>query len=568
MKENDGDEIAERVEVLKKVQANGGMVPLEFTEEQKQLVAQMRHEGALPAGTFKHFRSGHDPEGTARGVVEADGLDESNPDYYASLADAIEDHQAAGRPVSWHDWYEEQYDELPPPEEMKEVLDKMNPDEARVVAALFGMTETGERSPRGPQPATEVAEELGISTEEVDRLGKRGLISMNPKGAAHLDISDSDESTYGLRSSEERLAERLFHYDIRDVTIGSDPAVMETPMDVDDWVGAIVEWQAMLVRQLRSQEGKKHLETYMNIEEAVPQLAEYKTQQAIGPRGLPRNIEKRFPRLALQSAKGELHGTTKRMVEAAEARVGDYDYAWLQTQELPAESGLVVIPEGAWELDYFNAAADDGYRGAGSVAALSWTSVAGGVMVCFWDEIEHATTFSVDIHHIWFCDMNVGGGGNGPLLHPQATDYTDRFKELEWNSMKEEWEAMTDKLTESWLMIAKGSELIRMLGEEISFAQQRRPHFADRNTKRKAKRVLEEIPDILVYDLRRYATNRIGPHDGESIPREYSHSFDVRGHPRILGRGTADERVVWVRPHRKAKDKPYIKKDRIGVLRR
>jgi hypothetical protein len=306
----------------------------------------------------------------------------------------------------------------------------------------------------------------------------------------------------------------------------------------------------------------------MRIQEPVEALKEIKTASNIGPRGLPRNIEKRFQRLALQSAKGELHGTTKRMVEAAEARVGDYDYAWLQTQELPAESGLVVIPEGAWELDYFNAATDDGYRGAGSVAALSWTCVAGGVMICFWDEVEHGTTFSVDIHHIWFCDVSVGGHGSGPLLHPMASDYGDKFKELKLESVEEEWDAAKEALTESWLMIAKGSELIRMLGEEITFAQRRHPHFQNKATKRKAKRVLEEIPDILIYDLRRYTSNPTGPHDGEGIPREYTHSFDVRGHPRTLGRGTSDERIIWIPSYRKAKDKPYIKKDRIGVLRR
>jgi hypothetical protein len=576
MKEEKPKHVQDRLDLLKKATANGGMVPLDLTEEEKQLAEEMREEGLFSAstgiGNSYNFRPLRGDRNQLAGRSEPEIPKSPSPDDYDSLVDIIEEAQAAGRPVAWHDWYEDKHDELPLPEEMKQILDTMNPDEAKVVAALFGVAETGERSPRGAQPPAEVAEELGISIEEVDRLGKSGLISMNPKGAAQIGAwpnrSDYDKSTYGLRSFKEGLAERLFHYDIRDVTIGSDPATMKTPMEVDDWVGAIVEWQAMLVRHLRSQEGRTHLETFMRIQEPVEALKEIKTASNIGPRGLPRNIEKRFQRLALQSAKGELHGTTKRMVEAAEARVGDYDYAWLQTQELPAESGLVVIPEGAWELDYFNAETDDGYRGAGSVAALSWTCVAGGVMVCFWDEVEHGTTFSVDIHHTWFCDVSVGGHSSGPLLHPMASDYGDKFKELKLESVEEEWDAAKEALTESWLMIAKGSELIRMLGEEITFAQRRRPHFQDKATKRKAKRVLEEIPDILIYDLRRYTSNPTGPHDGEGIPREYTHSFDVRGHPRTLDRGTADERIIWIPSYRKAKDKPYIKKDRIGVLRR
>ncbi len=502
-----------------------------------------------------------------------------------AMGGVLEDYAGYAKPFN---------EELPAMEaHVKELYQRLDSEELEIMSRIMGFDKEGNRQPSSTmQQPEEIAEELGMTQAEVMTIATRAVQRFNPSGTAEewLDrvlsikeevleerarrtdetiVEQIKEGRYGLNQLGTSLNRRFF-YEPGHTLIGADPATMKTPMEVDDWVGAIVHWQATMIKQARSTEGQQHLKDFMNIEEPVAHLAEYKAQEAIAPRGVPESISRRFPRLALNSLKGELHATTKRMVEAAEARVGDYDYAWLQPEELPAESGLVIIPEGVWELDWEGelTSGESTYSGAGQIAALSWTCVAGGVLVCFWDEIEYTERRAADIHHVWFCDMNVGGYGNGPLLNPHADDYQEKFDELGMGDFKDEWETMLDRLTESWMMIAKGSEMIRMLGEELLFAQQRRPQFADKNTKRQTKKVLEEIPDILIYDLRRYSVNPTGPNDGESIPREYSHSFDVRGHPRVLDRGTPEERTIWVRPHRKAVDKPYIKKDRIGVLRR
>ena len=152
------------------------------------------------------------------------------------------------------------------------------------------------------------------------------------------------------------------------------------------------------------------------------------------------------------------------------------------------------------------------------------------------------------------------------VRHPRLA--VETFRELGILGPDEDWNDKTEDMFEMWSSMAKAAELIRMLGEEIGFTQKARPVFKDKNTKRQVKKTLEEIPDIIVYDLRRFAVNAQGKKEWDGTHREFSHSFDVRGHPRVLDRGTPEERTIWVRPHRKAVDKPYIKKDRIGVLRR
>ncbi len=560
------DDIASRVDLLKRAQANGGILPLDLTDDELKLAKQMKEEGLFDAPdggrrntpTFKEFRE--------------ISLEQTKQMSTAGILEGFAGYE-----------YREGEDDGDLEVHVKKIYEALNDEELEIFSRLMGFSKQGEKqSSSTMQKPEQIAEELGMTRAEVMAIADNALAKVKDEKSSHtlnsaeewLNASDrltenSLELVYKEEINEEHDEWRTAFWDDGLETssqmdeakellqmMGQDPSTFGNPMELDDWVSAIVFWQSKIVRANRSSSGKEQLRKWLsNLRVAHSNM-----------RSLPKYVEKRFTKLTLDSLRGELHGTTKNMVMAAEARVAEYDYVWLQKEELPSESGMVIIPEGAWPINYTHDETGDVFEGR--MVAVSWTHSAGNTVLWFWDTIEAAdgNRMVETLQHVWSCNPANGTSLGGMVRHPRLA--VETFRELGILGPDEDWNDQTEQMFEMWSNMAKAAELIRMLGEEIGFTQKARPVFTDKNTKRQVKKTLEEIPDIIVYDLRRFAVNAQGKKEWDGTHREFSHSFDVRGHPRVLKRGTPEEKTVWVRPHRKAVDKPYIKKDRIGVLRR
>ena len=584
-----GEGVEERVALLKKAQANGGILPLALTADELKLAKQMKEEGLFDSGAA----SNSEPQ-KIQPIVRLDksrqqlenesvptfeefrevGLEKTKQMSIAGLLEGFAGYE-----------YQEGKQEGNLENHIKEMYKALNDEELEIFSRLMGFSKEGEKqSSSTMQEPEQIAEELGMTQAEVMAITDNGLLKMKGgslDGALTLESGEqwlraadrltenSIEQVYKSEINEDHDEWRTAFWDDELGTaseideakellqmMGQDPSTFGNPMELDDWVSAIVFWQSKIVRANRSSSGKEQLRKWLsNLRVAHSNM-----------RSLPKYVEKRFTKLTLDSLRGELHGTTKNMVMAAEARVAEYDYLWLQKEELPSESGMVIIPEGSWPINYTHDETGDVFEGR--MVAVSWTHSAGNTVLWFWDTIEAAdgNRMIETLQHVWSCNPANGTKLGGMVRHPRLA--VETFRELGILGPDEDWNDQTEEMFEMWSNMAKAAELIRMLGEEIGFTQKARPVFTDKNTKRQVKKTLEEIPDIIVYDLRRFAVNAQGKKEWDGTHREFSHSFDVRGHPRVLKRGTPEEKTIWVRPHRKAVDKPYIKKDRIGVLRR
>jgi hypothetical protein len=106
--------------------------------------------------------------------------------------------------------------------------------------------------------------------------------------------------------------------------------------------------------------------------------------------------------------------------------------------------------------------------------------------------------------------------------------------------------------------------LWRTMAEEVMA-----PVTIPRPDRRRAARMLSQIPEVVVADLRRVKHPVTQERLGDGAEVMWSHRWKVRGHQRTLHRGTDRERTVWVREYVKGPESaPLIEKDTVFRLRR
>jgi hypothetical protein len=106
--------------------------------------------------------------------------------------------------------------------------------------------------------------------------------------------------------------------------------------------------------------------------------------------------------------------------------------------------------------------------------------------------------------------------------------------------------------------------LWRTMAEEVMA-----PVTIPRPDRRRAARMLSQIPEVVVADLRRVKHPVTHERLADGAEVMWSHRWKVRGHQRVLHRGTDRERTVWVREYVKGPESaPLIEKDTVWRLRR
>jgi hypothetical protein len=106
--------------------------------------------------------------------------------------------------------------------------------------------------------------------------------------------------------------------------------------------------------------------------------------------------------------------------------------------------------------------------------------------------------------------------------------------------------------------------LWRTMAEEVMA-----PVTVPRADRRRAARMLSQVPEVVVADLRRVKHPVTHERLADGAEVMWSHRWKVRGHQRVLHRGTDRERTVWVREYVKGPESaPLIEKDTVWRLRR
>lgn len=319
--------------------------------------------------------------------------------------------------------------------------------------------------------------------------------------------------------------------------VTTDPDFIEDPAEFDEWTSALIQLQTLLIDSARDPEVKDVMARWL------AQAPRVRGSSGEFARGTPREIQALFPKLIQQSVEGELFATTRFMSHVAAIRATGTDHVSLTLKDLPARSGFVTLPEGAFP-------SDDSW-----ISIIGWAATDSFVLVMWWectrDNPEHPSEVgrtTMSPFHIWGMKFD-GSIEHGRLAKPPYDD---------------------ELLMNSYVFLATGVELIKMLQEEINTTAPITPRLT-KPEKRKAKKALGKIPTVRTYDLRRrvYPTNNESNREGHGCGRELETSHRRRGHYRRINKGTPQEYLVWVKPSVVRPDlKPTPQTDRIGLLRR
>ena len=292
-----GEGVEERVALLKKAQANGGILPLALTADELKLAKQMKEEGLFDSGAA----SNSEPQ-KIQPIVRLDKSrqqleNESVPTFEEFRQVGLEKTKQmsiAGLLEGYAGYeYQEGKQEGNLENHIKEMYKALNDEELEIFSRLMGFSKEGEKqSSSTMQEPEQIAEELGMTQAEVMAITDNGLLKMKggsldgaltlESGAQWLSAADSltensIEQVYKSEINEDHDEWRTAFWDDELGTaseiaeakallqmMGQDPSTFGNPMELDDWVSAIVFWQSKIVRANRSSSGKEQLRKWLS----------------------------------------------------------------------------------------------------------------------------------------------------------------------------------------------------------------------------------------------------------------------------------------------------------------